>query len=228
MLGAFSPAIYNAWGAKDYDKARNMAYQTCKIGTLLILVFSLPLSLEVDEVLRLWLKNPPQYAAGICLFVMAMTVIDKMAVGHMICVNANGVVAAYQAFLGTTLVFTLPLAWLLVKMGIGVYSVGWAMVATMTICASGRVWFARHLVGMSARYWLRKVFVPLVIVIALSLAVGMLPKLFLPASFLRVCFTTGIVEILLIPFAWFLILDDTERSFVVSKVNLAIAGIKGS
>jgi len=52
MIGAFSPAIFNAWGAKDYDRARKLAFQTCKIGTLLILAFAIPLSLEVSEVLR--------------------------------------------------------------------------------------------------------------------------------------------------------------------------------
>lgn len=227
MIGAFSPAIFNAWGAKDYDLARRLAYRICKIGTLMVLIFSLPLSLEVDEVLRLWLKNPPQYAAGICLFVMAMTVIDKLAVGHMICVNANGKVAAYQAFLGTSIVLALPLAWLLIESGMGVYSIGWAMVATMIVCASGRVWFARRLVGMSARHWLAKVFLPLAFVMVLSLAVGMIPHAFMESSFLRVCTTTGIVELFLIPISWFLILDVSERAFVSSEIRLALARVKG-
>lgn len=226
MIGAFSPAIYNAWGAKEYDKARNMAYRVCKIGTLFILVFSLPLALEVNEILRLWLKNPPQYAAGICLFVMAMTVIDKMAIGHMICVNANGKIARYQSFLGTTLVLTLPLAWLLMKMGVGVYSVGWAMVTTMSVCSFGRVWLARRLVGMSARHWFLTVFVPLSGVIAMSLCVGFIPKLVLPASPSRVFLTVGLVEFFLIPFSWFLVLNASERAFAMSKINLAISKIR--
>lgn len=228
MIGAFSPAIYNAWGAKEYDKARNMAYQICKVGTLFILVFSLPLSLEVNEVLRLWLKNPPQYAAGICLFVMATTIIDKITVGHTLCVNANGKVARYQSFLGTTLVLTLPLAWLLIKLGVGVYSVGWAMLVMMLGCSFGRVCFARWLVGMSAKYWFSTVFVPLFGVIALSLCVGCIPKMFLPASPSRVCLTVGMVEFFLIPFSWFLVLNASERAFAVSKIRLAISKIKKS
>lgn len=225
MLGAFSPAIFNAWGAKEYDLARRMAYRVCKIGTLLILIFSIPLSLEVDEVLHLWLKNPPQYAAGICLFVMAMTVIDKLAVGHMICINANGKVAMYQAFLGTSLVLTLPLAWLLMELGVGVYSVGWAMVATMAVCASGRILFARRLVGMSARHWLNNVFIPLAILIALTLSIGLIPRIFMRQSFARVCVTTALVEAFLVPFAWFLILDVSERDFVASKARLVFQKI---
>ena len=217
LIGAFSPAIFNAWGAKDYRQARLLAFQACKIGTLLVLVFALPLSLEVDEVLRLWLLDPPPYATGLFVFVMAMTVVDKMAVGQMICVNANGRIAAYQAFLGTSLVLTLPLAWLLVVQGFGPYAVGWAMVATMTVCALGRVWFARRLVGMSARYWTKRVCLPLLTLVGSSLGVGLLPRIFLAQSFVRVCVTTLIVESVLLPFAWFLVLDSSERMFLRSR-----------
>ena len=178
--------------------------------------------------MRLWLRNPPQYAAGICLFVMAMTVIDKMAVGHMICVNANGNVAMYQAFLGTSLILALPIALLLVELGVGVYSVGWAMVATMIVCVLGRVWFARRLVGMSARYWLKSVLLPLAALICGCLAIGYMPRLFLPQSFFRVCVTSGLVELVLLPFAWLLVLDQSEKQFIRSRLSVLLNRIKSS
>ena len=228
MIGAFSPAIFNAWGAKCYDEARKLAYRTCKFGTLFILVFAIPLCLEVDEVLRIWLVNPPAYASGICIFVLAMNVIDKTAVGHMLAVNANGKVAMYQAFLGTSLVLTLPLAWLLIRLGVGPYSIGWAMVATMVFCAMGRVWFARKLVGMSARYWARRVVAPIVIISIGCLCVGLLPRVFMSASFLRVCTTTALVEILLVPFSWSLILDAEERRFMRERMRPLLSKVKGN
>ena len=218
MIGAFSPAIFNAWGAGDYDLARRLAYRTCKIGTLFILVFAIPLALEVDEVLLLWLKNPPNFAAGFCLYVLAMNVIDKLAVGHMLVVNANGKVAMYQAFLGTSLVLTLPIAWALLALGVSPYAVGMAMVATMCFCATGRVWFARTLVGMSSIYWLKRIVLPIAVLILLTGALGWLPRVFMVPSFWRVCITTVVVEVALIPFSWYLILDASERDFILSKL----------
>ena len=227
MFGAFSPAIYNAWGAKNYEYARKLSYQVCKIGTLCVLIFAIPLSIEVREVLSLWLISPPEYATGMCLFVLIMGVIDKLATGHMICVNANGRVAEYQAYLGTSLVLTLPLAWVLIKLDMGVYSVGWAMVATMSTCATGRILFARKLVGMSARYWFKRIFFPLLLVMILSLLVGFLPHLFMEPSFARVCVTTIFVELFLIPFAWFLLLESSERDFIISKLKILSDIIRG-
>ena len=219
MVGAFSPAIYNSWGAGKFDEARTFAYRACKFGTLFVLVFAIPLCLEVEEVLRLWLKNPPAYASGICLFVLAMNIIDKMATGHQIVVHAKGKIAMYQAFLGTSLVMTLPLAWALIRFGVGPYSIGWAMVAMMFFCAAGRVWFARTLVGMSARYWCTHIAAPLVGMIAVVLPLGYIPHFIMERSFLRVCSTTLVVEILLLPISWYFVLDKDERAFVMLRLK---------
>ena len=227
MIGAFQPAIANAYGAGDMARMRALAYRACKIGTLLLLLFMVPLAVELPEVLRIWLKQPPQYTAGLCWCVLAMVVIDKTAVGHMLAVNACGKIALYQAVLGGALLLTLPLAWLWVALGWGVYAVGWAMIATMMLCAWGRVWFARSLVGMSAAYWLFRIFIPLCIIGAMSGAVGLLPRLWMTASIWRIGVTGMLIETTLLPLAWFLLLDAEERNFVKAKVTQLTQKLKG-
>lgn len=219
MIGAFSPAIVNACGARDFGRMRAMAYRTCKLGTLLTLLFAIPLALEVEGVLRLWLKEPPDQAAGLCLCILGMVLIDKTAVGHMLAVNANGRVARYQLVLGTSLILTLPIAWLFAALGWGVYAIGGAMILTMAFCAWGRVWFARHLVGMSARHWLFRILLPLVAVGGVSAGVGLLPRLWLAeGTLLRIILTTLCVEAALIPLAWGLLLSRDERGYLLSKL----------
>lgn len=219
MIGAFSPAITNACGARDYAQMRAMAYRTCKVGTLLSLLFILPMALELREVLTLWLKEPPAYAEGLAYCVCAITLIDHTAVGHMLAVNANGRIARYQAFLGTALILTLPLAWLFAALGGGVYAIGVAMVLCMMACAWGRVWFARRLVGMSARHWLFHILLPLGLLTLCAGAVGLLPRLWMGPSFWRLCVTTALTEAAFVPLSWFLLLTDAERAFIRTKLN---------
>lgn len=227
LVGAFSPAIFNAWGAQQFERARRLAYQTCKFGTVFILLFAIPLCLEVDEVLVLWLKNPPPYASGFCIFILAMNVIDKLASGQMIAVNANGKIALYQAFLGTSLVLALPVAWVLIRLGFGPYSVGAAMVMTMCLCAAGRVWFARSLVGMSARHWLVRIALPIALAASLAMPLGLLPQLLMAPSFLRVCATTAATEIAFLPLVWLLVLDASEKAYARERARILWARVKG-
>lgn len=214
MVGAFQPAIANAYGAGDLVQMRALAFRACKFGTILSAVFILPLALELPTVLRIWLKDPPAYAAGLCWSILAMHLIDRTAVGHMLAVAATGKIALYQAFLGGSLILTLPLAWLFVHLQWGIYATGWAMVLTMMLCAWGRVWFARTIAGMSARLWFRKILLPLSLLFAMTLGAGWLPRFVLSSSLTRVGMTTLVCELTLLGLAWSFLLDASEREVV--------------
>ncbi len=218
MVGAFQPAITAACGAKSYEWMRAMAFRACKFGTLLVLVFAIPLAVEVDVVLRLWLKTPPPCAAGLCLCMLGVLVIDKSSIGHMVAVNANGKVAVYQAFLGTALVFTLPIAWAFAELGMGIMSAGYGFLVATAISAWGRVYFARRLVGMSARRWLRDVAFPLSLLIMAAGSVGVAVRFIMSPSLLRVFATTVAVEMILLPMAWCFVMASDERQYVVEHV----------
>lgn len=219
MQGAFAPAITAECGANRMEAMREMSYRVCKFGLLLSFIFVIPLSVELKEVMRLWLGDPPVYAVELCWCVLGMHIIDKSAIGHMLAVSAYGKISKYQVFLGSVLMMTLPLAWLLVFAGLGVCAVGWAMIATIAVCVVGRVMFARSLVGMSGRYWVARVVLPAAIVGGVSFLMGLMPRLLMEAGILRVVFTTLVCLATLMPLSWFFMLDATEREFL--RVRLA-------
>ena len=218
MQGAFAPAITTACGAGRYDEMRALAYRTCKFGMLLALIFVLPLALELRTILNLWLVDPPPYTAELCWCILLMAIIDKSASGHMLAVAAKGKIAAYQTFLGSSLILTLPLAWFMVAKGIGFVSIGWAMVLTMLICSWGRVWFARKLVGMSARYWAFKIMLPMGVVVGIVGTVGYLLRYVMNTGIIRIFSTTIVCEVLLLPLAWFVLLDSSERLYLTNRI----------
>lgn len=219
MLGAFQPAIVSACGAGDDARMRALAYRACKFAMLFTLFFMLPLALELREILRLWLINPPRYVYGLCLAILVTTLIDQSAVGHMLAVNAKGKIANYQIVLGTSLLLSLPIAWLFCNMGYGVYSIAVALFLTMAFCSMGRVWFARTLAGMSARYWVSSIILPIFIVTVCGASFGWLPRLFMEESFARVVVTTFFCEVAFIPLVWFVLFDKSERAFILKKMT---------
>ena len=218
MNQAFQPAIVAAYGAGEYDRMRALAYRACKFSMLLTLFFMLPLGLELEEVLRIWLVTPPKFVYGLCLIAFVMTIIDQSAVGHMLAVNACGKIAKYQIFLGGALLLTLPLAWLFCYVGLNVYFVGLALLITMTFCAWGRVWFARGLVGMSAKFWLERVMLPVILLIIVCLAIGIIPRICLPPGLIRIFVTISACELAFVPLAWFVILSDREREYIYLRI----------
>ena len=227
MQGAFMPAITAAYGSGDMMQTRNLMYRACKFGVLLSLIFTLPLCIEINEILRLWLVTPPKYTAGLCVSMMVALIIDKSTIGHMVVVHATGRIAKYQLLLGGALISALPLAWLFFHLGLGVYSLCVAIIITIAICAWGRIFFTRAYIGVPIREWLRKVFLPLMFTIVVTLAIGFLPSWFVASGFQRVCIITLTCEAALFLCAWYLVLDRTERAFVCAKCNEVAAKIRG-
>ena len=216
---AFAPAITNAYGAKQFDKMRQYTTETNKIGTLLILLLALPLSLEIHKIFELWLKEPPRYSETICLFIITSLVIDKTTSGHMLAVNASGKIALYQGVLGSFLILALPLAYGLMKMGFSVLSIGYAIFISTLFCAWGRVFFAQKILNMPLKQWIMGVLLPTGFVCLVSATIGYLPHFIMDASIIRVLLTTCISEILLISLSWIAVFDANEKKFLKEKAG---------
>ena len=102
----------------------------------MILVFAIPLALEIDQVLRLWLKTPPQYSANLCVLALAYAVVDKISWGCCIAVYAAGKMALYQVVIGGVFLFAIPIAFLFFKMGMGGYCAAGSLLALRVFIAA--------------------------------------------------------------------------------------------
>ncbi len=222
LSGAFSPAITTACGAKDLDRMRYLSYMTCKFGTLLILIFALPLMLELDNVLILWLKDPPEYINSLCFAILLMLILDRISYGHMLAVNAVGKIALYQAVMGSFIIITLPIAWLFIQIGLKIYSIVYALILTMFIVSIGRVWFARKLTGLSMKYWVIKIIFPLMTISIISIGLGWLPHYWMTQNFLRIIITTLIVNLTLLTLTWRFLLSKDEKCWIKKKCMIII------
>ena len=101
LMGAFSPQIATLAGADDKKGMVMTAFRASKFGTFLMLVFAVPLALEADYLLVLWLKNPPQLAGTFCRLVLLQMVLDNLTFGHMSGIMASGRIKWYQITTGS-------------------------------------------------------------------------------------------------------------------------------
>ena len=223
---AFAPAITNAYGAKEYDKVKDYAVKTNKIGAILAMIMGIPISLEIDKILEIWLKEPPAYTSNFCLFIIISLLIDKTTGGYMLAVSASGRIALYQGILGTFLILSLPLAYLMIKCGGGVLSIGYANLITIALCAWGRVFFARRF-NISVISWVKEVLIPVTLVYILSSLIGYLPHVFLGESIKRIILTLLISETALIWLSWFIILKKEERGYIKKKATFFLRKVYG-
>lgn len=220
LVGALQPAIVTKAGANDLHGMLRYSVSACRIASLLVLLFVIPLSVEIDEVLRLWLDNPPVYAAGYCICMLVMLVLDKMSVGYMLAANAYGKkIVIYELVLGLILLLSLPFSYIAFKMGLSPNWLAICLTATMALNSFARVAFCRWQLHMSIREWVNKIVAPVAFLAVLGYLTSSIPKSFMEPSFLRIALASFISLVVVPLFGWFMVLASEERGFAIRAFN---------
>ena len=228
LAGAYAPAVCSAYGEGDLDRMREMGCRVSKLALLVSLALMLPLSLELPEILRLWLGKPPAHAVGLVFFALAAIFVAQSVAGQDVVTNATGRVAWYQAVSGCLMMSALPLALCFVYSGAGVtLSVGGALLASSFASAVARALVARRTVGMGLRRWLLSCLLPVAAIATIAAAAGGASRLWMAASPVRVCVTIILVEAVFLPLAWRMVLDDGERRVVTEWVSRCLRRLGG-
>ena len=220
LSNAFWPAITNAAGEGDMVKVRSYVLQVCKWGALLMLFFSIPLCLEVHEVFRLWLKEPPQYAAELCVAVLVCGLLEKMTDGcWMGVMSLNKRVATYSSVIGFTGLIAFFIAWIGFGLKFGLIFVAIARIISLIYSASIRLFFGVNYVGFTLGQWNRQVLIPVIISIGVCGGLGFLPHLFLAASIYRVLISCAICCASFLSLTWICFFSDNEREMILLKIR---------
>ena len=219
MQGAFQPAIVTALGSGNIEVAKLLSYRASKFALALTLFFCLPLMIELDYVLKLWLKSPPEYTAGLCLCMIVFFIVDKASTGQCLACNATGKIAAYQAVGGSLLILSLPVAWALVACGFGVYAIGWTIVLTGFGNTISRACFASKLIGMSVKVWWIQIIWPISISSVVSAGAGRIIVGVMQPSFARLLIVLLIVDLLFLSLFCLFALSLDERKYLKDKAK---------
>ena len=218
LKGAFAPALTQAYGAGDQDRMRGLALGMCKFGLLASLVFMLPLALEIDEVMRLWLATPPEYAAGLCVISMLYHLAGMSTQGFDTAVGATGRIARYLLVSSGVALATLPVVAAVVWCGGGVYAMAWALAAMIALYSAVRIILASRITGLSVRVWARRTVLPVCAVSLFAAVCGAVPRFSLPPGWTRLALTVVATVAAFVPFAWRFALDADERTYVRAKL----------
>ena len=219
FCGALYPAIANAVGEGAKERVRSLTFGACTLSLISFLLFALPLSVEMDYVLNLWLKVPPTRAVSLCILLLVATAIDRSTDGYWMVLLSNGKIAMYQFVESLTAYSSLLFAALFLWGGLDVESAGLGLIGFRLLCMCVRAYYGYKICGISARRWFTHVSMPLFAVSAVAVLVGLSSHALFAPSFYRLAISTFFIEVVFIPMIWFFVLDSDMRLLVTSKIR---------
>lgn len=175
---AVKPQILKSYSSGDKEGMLKLVIQSSKFSFYLLFLISLPILLETQPILDIWLKKVPDYTALFTRLVIVNALIDVLANPLSVSMQAYGKIRKYQIVCGIVTLSILPLSYLLLKiMHSAPDRVFYVSIIICAIAVWVRAVFVKHSIGLSLSEYLKKAIVPVftvtLIATGLSIAVKM-------------------------------------------------------
>ena len=163
MTSSTSPEIYRRVGEGNFQSAMTLSNLTSKIGIFLILLVGVPVLLNLDDLLKLWLVNVPAGTSALCACFIIMFVIEK--IGQLLYLNAIGKVALVKvlilAFYSTALVFPF-----LGLMHLGIAGIGVACILSMFLSRCSIIYCMKKYTDFNLMIYMKSSAIPMTIILS--------------------------------------------------------------
>ena len=219
FLTALNPQITKSWAAGDREYCWSLVAKGAKFAYLAILLFLLPVVLEADMLLRLWLVDVPDGAVLFVRLTMLALLVDMTGNPLLTLQLATGKVRRYYLLTGLLSLLCLPAVWLAFRLGAGAEWAYVCLTAVYLAVLALRLEFARRDAGFPVGRFLREVMLRLIVLTALSSVLPLLVRVLMAEGALRLVLVCGLSWISVAVCAFGFVLTPGERVLLLRKTQ---------
>ena len=177
------PSIIKTYAADQKKEMLALISNGSKLTFFLMWVFALPLLIEMDTILRLWLKTPPDAAVVFTRLAIVEALILSISLPVATAARAPGKMKFYEISLGSIQLLIFAVSWLLLKNGSPAETVYIVAIAANVLMFKVRLLIVNKLVGLPLMPYYKQVVGPSIVVVLASS---------LPIVWLREWLPTGV------------------------------------
>lgn len=220
---AINPQITKCYAAGEKEAMFSLICRGAKFSLLLMLFIAVPLELETEYILTLWLKIVPNHAVAFTRLIIIGIMVNALGnTGYTACM-ATGNIKRYVLWITFVGILVFPLTWVAYKFGMPVEATYIIYIVVYFVVDIVRLHIMRGLLNFPAMMFVQKVLVPLACTIAAGIILPVIVYNVMNPSTIRLL-TTIIVSFFSIGLATCYIgLTKHEREMTLGKI---IAKIK--
>lgn len=217
---AINPQLMKSEGMQNRERMLRISFISSKFSVLALSLFAVPLIIEMEEVLNIWLKNDiPPFTLRLSQFILILSIVYQYSEGIMSAIQATGKIRNYQITMGLILLLNVPIAYVMLKMGYPIYYTTAAFVVLECISLMVRLHMAQQLTGMTILDYYRQVVKPTSIVVLLPMVVAIIIHYLLPMTIIRVVIVSGAYGIIFMTLLWFFALESDHRNAIIKRIT---------
>jgi len=223
---ALNPSIIKSYAANDLKYMHQLILRGAKYSYFLLFTLSLPILLETEIILKLWLKTVPEFTVAFTQLVIININIESISRPLMTAAQASGKIKLYQGVVGGLLILNLPVSYLFLKLGFQPESTLWVSIAISVIALFIRLKIISMLVKLEVLEYLKKVLLRIIPTTLTAIFIPILIITNLKDGFYRLIISILFSLICIGVSIYFIGLEKTERTFLKIKLKQVFAKIK--
>ena len=220
FVTAINPQITKNYASKNKHEYETLTMKGSKITFLLLFLACLPVMMEAEFLLRLWLGHVPDHTRLFVVLILCQALVNSFSNPLITLILATAKIKKPVLLVGITTLLNFPIAYVLLWLGFFPESTV-CCVIVMSVAALGmRLYCLRELTGFPVRRYIREVLLVALRVAVLSLVVPLLLNmLWADTHWLVVAAKIIVMEAVALTIVLTLGLNRHEREFVFDTVR---------
>lgn len=222
FMTAITPQITKSYAAGDTAYSFSLVCRGARFSYYIMLFLSMPIIIEAEQILTLWLKNPPEYAVPFTQWTLAASLTTVFGSTLFNLVMADGRIRKYQIAMAIVSFFPFPLTWIAFSLGMPVISAFIIYFVVYFALIFVRFYLASEVTGLPARDYLIGVILRVLIVTCVSSLLPTIVHLSMDSSFARLLCVTVLTVMCIMVTIYTIGLTSNEKGFIHTKISQVI------
>lgn len=213
------PQMMASYGAKDFMSMHNIINMGTKVSFLLMLMISVPAIAEVDFLLKLWLKTPPEFASHLVVLVLIGINISSFTYFLYQGVHATGKLKMQQIWMSCLYLANILIVFIVFKMGANFDVALYVNMFISFMQCIVNIVYAKKTYQYPISPFIKKILAPCVLTVVI---VGSVMSIFiniLDSTTVRFFLSILLSEISILLCGYYILLNHTEKEKVRTLVQ---------
>lgn len=211
---AYNPQLIKSYASKDMGYFNTLIFSTSKLSYYLLFIISVPIVVNIDFVLNIWLGDYPEMTSVFIETIVLYYLIDALQSPLVTAVHATGKLKTHQIIVASIVFGMIPIAYLLLYIGLPGF---WVLILNALcnlVCAVARTIYMKRLINLDLAKYMKDVVCPVSVVTMLSLPLPIYLLVSLEAGW-NSFFINSIVSVVIASVVVYLIgLNQAEKNML--------------
>lgn len=216
---AFVPQITKKYANGDRNDLNSFIFNVTSISYYMMLIISIPVLLNMEYILDLWLDEVPTHTTLFCQLVIIFQLIDSFQAPLIHLIFATGKIKTYSLWLSSLIILNIPLSWYMLSIGKPSYYILLIRVGINLLTAIVRTIYLKSFIGFPLKIFVRNIFVRITLTTFVILILNSLLNDFLHQKTNSIIIISTLLIFLTISIIYIIGINKRERNFILSILS---------